>query len=73
MKVYELINLLSKYPAGNEVQLQLEGTGWVEITNLDDESDGETVILRGGDPMIYDEEANELDWLSAVISAYKPQ
>lgn len=62
MKVWELIGLLQKRPAGDEVQIGFDNTYFVEVQNTQAE-DGSFSIL-GGDPMVIDDDGEEVDYLS---------
>lgn len=68
MKVYELINELSKCPAGDEVYVSMTATATSELECVDKDAMAESVLLGGGDAQLIDEDGEELGLLSEMAS-----
>jgi hypothetical protein len=67
MKVYQLMTLLEKAPAGAEVLVGMTGTLNAEVEGA--EIDGEQVILTGGDAEVIDSNGDPIGWLSTLTEA----
>lgn len=71
MKVYQLMSLLEKFPAGAEVVVGMCSTLNAEIENVDPCSDGSThgqVVITGGDAELISEDGDSMGFLSQLCA-----
>lgn len=68
MKVYQLMTLLEKAPAGAEVLVQMSGTlnASVECANIEGD---EQFVITGGDAEVIDSNGETIGWLSGLTEA----
>lgn len=67
MKVYELIEILTKAQAGAEVMVAMQTT---PATSIESAQVGiYQVTISGGDPMLFDSNGDEMGLLSKVTEA----
>ena len=76
MKVYQLMSLLEKFPAGAEVVVGMRSTQNSELKNVDRCDDGSPhgqVVITGGDAEVINEDGDTVGFLSelAVVKTKK--
>lgn len=71
MKVYQLMSLLEKFPAGAEVVIGMHATLNTEIENIeccDDGSPSGQVVITGGDAELVGDEGVSVGFLSELTA-----
>jgi hypothetical protein len=65
MKVYELMSILERFPAGTPVRCCLLNTSVVDVDSYD-QVNREEVVLIGGDAEFTDNDGDKIGWLSTI-------